>query len=191
MTDRPSKQVRARYVHASVCVRAPCNANSPREKNVSEGGHPTGSGRASLCTGGRSPPLSQPVLCTLKERMQCTANEKKAAELIEKNTRTAPVRDTMAHSPYQPLRKFANMSVTFDPQSIQATGKNSGVTIPVATYVTITYHHCSQEGRNSGASHAPHAQDVAPKRGQCRSRDQRVLSGDLNSCKKLSNGISS
>jgi hypothetical protein len=44
----------------------------------------------------------------------------------------------MAHSPYQPLRKFANMSVTFDPQSIQATGKNSGVTIPVATNDTIT-----------------------------------------------------
>jgi len=43
----------------------------------------------------------------------------------------------MAHSPYQPLRKFANMSVTFDPQSIQATG-DSVVTIPVATYVTIT-----------------------------------------------------
>ena len=36
MTDRPSKQVRARNVHASVCVRAPCNANSPREKKVSE-----------------------------------------------------------------------------------------------------------------------------------------------------------
>ncbi len=44
----------------------PMQCKLAKEK-LPEGGHPTGSRPASLCTGGRSPPLSHSVLCTLKE----------------------------------------------------------------------------------------------------------------------------
>ena len=68
--------------------------------------------------------------------------QKKRLSELRKNHADCPLynptyRDTIAHCHYQPLRKFANVSVTFDPQGTQAPG-DSGVTIRVATYVTST-----------------------------------------------------
>merc|ERR1712078_518565 len=75
-------------------------------------------------------------------RNECSAlrTKKRLSELRKKSRGLPPVqvyRDTIAHCHYQPLRKFAPMYVTFDPQGTQAPG-DSGVTIRVATYVTST-----------------------------------------------------
>jgi len=113
--------------------------------------------------------------------------KKRLSELRKKSRGLPPVqvyRDTIAHCHYQPLRKFANMYVTFDPQGTQAPG-DSGVTIRVATYVTIT--NCRKDEIPSPP--APHTLKTSLPNETTAVRATTRSKWRLISCKMLSNVI--